>query len=234
MAKKASPAPEKKAEAPAAPKKRILIVDDHPVFRTGIISLVNLEPDLSVCGEAPDAAQAMRAIEQLKPDLVLMDMSLPGKSGLELLKDVRAAFPKVPALIISMHDEALYAERVIRAGGRGYIMKQEGPDKIVQAIRRVLAGSISVSEHISAQILDALSASRAGKSAPSSVSTLTDREFEVYRLIGQGKEPHEIARLLHLSIKTVDTHRGHIKQKLGLRNGTELIHHATRWVGEQG
>jgi DNA-binding NarL/FixJ family response regulator len=215
-------------------KKRVLIVDDHPIFRAGLTGLVNLEAGLTVCGEANDAAQAMQAVEKLHPDLVLLDMSLPGKGGLELLKDIRAIAPQTPVLIISMHDETLYAERVIKAGGRGYIMKQEGPEKIVQAVRKVLSGGISGSERIAAQILDAMSGGKSGKSGTSSsVSTLTDREFEVYRLLGQGKEPHEIARTLHLSIKTVDTHRAHIRQKLGLRNATELIHHATRWVGEQ-
>jgi DNA-binding NarL/FixJ family response regulator len=216
-------------------KKRVLIVDDHPIFRAGLTGLVNLEAGLTVCGEANDAAQAMQAVEKLHPDLVLLDMSLPGKGGLELLKDIRAIAPQTPVLIISMHDETLYAERVIKAGGRGYIMKQEGPEKIVQAVLKVLSGGISVSERIAAQILDAMSGGKSGKSGTSSsVSTLTDREFEVYRLLGQGKEPHEIARTLHLSIKTVDTHRAHIRQKLGLRNGTELIHHATRWTAEQG
>ncbi|MCX6838578.1 MAG: response regulator transcription factor [Verrucomicrobia bacterium] len=213
-------------------KKRVLIVDDHPIFRAGLNGLVNLEAELTVCGEANDAKQAMQAVEKLHPDLVLLDMSLPGKGGLELLKDIRAIAPQTPVLIISMHDETLYAERVIKAGGRGYIMKQEGPEKIVQAVRKVLSGGISVSERIAAQILDAMSGGKSGTS--SSVSTLTDREFEVYRLLGQGKEPHEIARTLHLSIKTVDTHRAHIRQKLSLRNATELIHHATRWTAEQG
>ena len=208
-------------------------MDDHPVFRAGLTALVNLESDLVIGGEAHDAAQAMSAIESLRPDLVLMDMSLPGKSGLELLKDVRAMHPGLPVLIISMHDEAIYAERVLKAGGRGYIMKQAGPDKVIEAVRRVLGGRVFVSDSISAQILDAMSDSR-GSSAGASTSKLTDREFEVLGLIGQGKEPNEIARLLHLSIKTVDTHRGHIKEKLGLRNGTELIHYATRWVVEQG
>ena len=224
--------PKKQPPNDAPAKKRVLIVDDHPIFRAGLTSLVNLETELAVCGEANDAAQAMHALEKLHPDLVLLDMSLPGKGGLELLKDIRAIAPQTPVLIISMHDETLYAERVIKAGGRGYIMKQEGPEKIVQAIRKVLGGGISVSERIAAQILDAMSGSKGGSS--SSVSTLTDREFEVYRLLGQGKEPHEIARTLHLSIKTVDTHRAHIRQKLGLRNATELIHHATRWTAEQG
>jgi DNA-binding NarL/FixJ family response regulator len=223
--------PKKKPQEALPAKKRVLIVDDHPIFRAGLTGLVNLEAELTVCGEAHDAVQAMALLEKLLPDLVLLDMSLPDKSGLELLKDIRAFAPRMPVLIISMHDETLYAERVIRAGGRGYIMKQEGPEKIVQAIRKVLFGGISVSDSISTQILDAMSGGKGGTS--SSVSTLTDREFEVYRLLGQGKEPHDIARTLHLSIKTVDTHRAHIRQKLGLRNATELIHHATRWVGEQ-
>ncbi len=216
----------------AAAKKRVLIIDDHPVFRAGLAALVNLEADLTVCGEAGDAAHAMTAIEHSRPDLALMDMSLPDKSGLELLKDVRVMHPDLPVLIISMHDETLYAERVLRAGGRGYIMKQAGPDKVIQAIRKVLGGTVSVSDRISALILDTLSNNR-GKAAVASTAKLTDREFEVLRLIGQGKEPHDIAQHLHLSIKTVDTHRGHIKTKLGLKNGTELIHYATRWVGEQ-
>lgn len=219
--------------AQSAAKKSILIVDDHPVFRAGLMGLVSMEPDLAVAGEACDAAAALDAVGRLQPDLVLLDMSLPGKSGLELLKDLRAAHPRVPVLIISMHDETLYAERVIRAGGRGYLMKQEGPEKMIKAIRRVLAGSISVSERISALILDALSGSRDHSEGAASISTLTDREFEIYRLLGQGKETQEIAQLLHLSSKTVDTHRSHIKTKLGLKNNTELVHHATRWAAEQ-
>jgi len=224
--------PPPKSDPPSV-KKRVLIVDDHPVFRAGLTVLVNLEPDLTVCGEAHDAAQAMSAIESLSPDLVLLDMSLPDKSGLELLKDIRSAHPQAPVLIISMHDEALYAERVIRAGGRGYIMKQEGPEKVIKAVRKVLSGGISVSERISALILDTLAGTSGAQKNVPSVSTLTDREFEVYRRMGQGKEPQEIARVLHLSIKTVDTHRSHIKRKLGLKNNTELVHHATRWAADQ-
>lgn len=215
-------------------KKRVLIVDDHPVFRAGLTGLVNLEKDLAVCGEAHDAALAMGAVENLNPDLVLLDMSLPGKSGLELLKDIRAAHPQTPVLIISMHDEALYAERVIRAGGRGYIMKQEGPEKVIKAVRKVLGGGISVSDNISALILDTLARPVGQQKKASSVSTLTDREFEIYRHIGQGREPQQIAQILHLSIKTVDTHRNHIKRKLGIKNNTELVHHATRWAADQG
>jgi DNA-binding NarL/FixJ family response regulator len=224
MPEKATP-----AWAPSA-KKRVLIVDDHPVFRAGLTGLVNLEDDLMVCGEASDAAQAMHALEELRPDVVLMDMSLPGKSGLDVLKDIGTLSPQTLVLIISMHDETLYAERVIRAGGRGYLMKVEGPDKIILAIRKILSGGISVSDRVASQILHALSGS---SSSQSPASALTDREFAVFRLLGHGKDPHEIARVLHLSIKTVDTHRHRIGKKLGLRNATELIHHATRWFAAQ-
>lgn len=223
--------PEKTIPASApSPKKRVLIVDDHPVFRAGLTGLVNLEDDLIVCGEAHDAAQAMHLLEELRPDVMLMDMSLPGKNGLEVLKDIGTLSPQTLVLIISMHDETLFAERVIRAGGRGYIMKVEGPDKIILAIRKVLSGGISVSDRVASQILHALSGSTRSQSP---VSTLTDREFAVYQLLGHGKDPHEIARVLHLSIKTVDTHRNRIGKKLGLRNATELIHHATRWFAAQ-
>ena len=176
MPKKAAP---KKAasKAAASAKKSILIVDDHPVFRAGLTALVNLESDLVIGGEAHDAAQAMSAIESLRPDLVLMDMSLPGKSGLELLKDVRAMHPGLPVLIISMHDEAIYAERVLKAGGRGYIMKQAGPDKVIEAVRRVLGGRVFVSDSISAQILDAMSDSR-GSSAGGLLPT-SDERYDV-------------------------------------------------------
>jgi DNA-binding NarL/FixJ family response regulator len=222
---------------PPPPKKRVLLVDDHPVFRAGLAGLVNMEPDLAVCGEASNATEALDLTTATTPDLVLLDMSLPGKSGLELLKDLRAAHPSLPVLIVSMHDETLYAERIIRAGGRGYLMKQEGPEKMLQAIRKVLAGGMAVSERMAGIILDAIAARQASQTFPpngiGSVSTLTDREFEIYRLIGQGKEPQEVARLLHLSIKTVDTHRAHIKRKLGLKNYTELVHHATRWASDQ-
>lgn len=214
-------------------KKEVLVVDDHPVFRAGLIGLVQSEPDLTVCGEAEDARHAVEAIDRLNPDIVLLDMGLPDKSGLELLKDVRAMHPALPVLVISMHDETLYAERVLRAGGRGYIMKQAGPDKIIEAIRKVLGGNVYISERTSALILDNMSGKHTTDNA-SATSRLTDREFEILRLIGEGKEAHEIADHLHLSTKTVDTHRAHIREKLGLKNATELIHYAVRWIGNQG
>ena len=214
------------------PQKKVFIVDDHPVFRDGLVRIVAQVPGVVVCGEAGDARTAFDAISQLKPDLVLMDINLPGKSGLELLQDVHAMRPDLPVQVISMHDEQLYAERVLRAGGRGYIMKQEGPDKMRDAITKVLDGQVYASERTAASILDALSRPRSIAST-STVGKLTDRELEVLRLTGQGKDNRAIAQELHISLKTVDTHRGHIKEKLGLKNGTELIHYAVRWVGEQ-
>jgi DNA-binding NarL/FixJ family response regulator len=212
-------------------QKQIFIVDDHPVFRDGLVGLVKREADLAVCGEADNAPQALSGIETSKPDLVLADIGLPGKSGLELIKDLRAMRPEMAVLVISMHDETLYAERVLRAGGRGYIMKQEGPEKMLQAIRQVLDGQIYLSGKMSARILDALSDRRAKTNSP--IARLTDREFEILQLIGQGKDSHAIAEQLHLSVKTVDAHRGNIKEKLELESGTELICYAARWVETQ-
>jgi DNA-binding NarL/FixJ family response regulator len=219
-------------QLPAQPeRKQIFIVDDHPVFREGLVGLVKREADLAVCGEADNAPQALAAIERLKPNLVLVDIGLPGKSGLELVKDLQAVLPEIAVLVISMHDETLYAERVLRAGGRGYIMKQEGPDKILQAIRQVLDGQIAVSGKMSGRILDALSDRRAKTDSP--IARLTDREFEILQLIGRGKDSHAIAEHLHLSVKTVDAHRGNIKEKLELESGTELICYAARWMETQ-
>jgi DNA-binding NarL/FixJ family response regulator len=210
----------------------VLVVDDHPVFRAGLIGLLQHEPDLTVCGEAEDAARTIAAVEKLMPDLVLLDMGLPDRSGLELLKDLRAMRPELPVLIISMHDETLYAERVLRAGGRGYIMKQAGPEKIIEAVRKVLGGGTYVSERTSALILENISGNKRSDT-PSAIARLTDRELEILRLIGAGREAHDIATHLQLSIKTVDTHRAHIREKLGLKNTTELIHYAARWADAQ-
>ena len=217
----------------AKTKKRILIVDDHPMMRQGLVQLIGAEADLSVCGEAENAEQALSTVEGLKPDLVLADISLPGKNGLELIKDFQAILPGLPILVISMHDESLYAERVLRAGGRGYIMKQEGGKKLMAAIRQVLNGQIYVSEKMSAEILEMFSGRRSGNEG-SPVEKLTDREFEVFQLIGQGKGTRDIAAQLHLSIKTVDVHRANIKTKLKLKSAAELIRFAVRWTESQG
>jgi DNA-binding NarL/FixJ family response regulator len=211
------------------PKKRILIVDDHPMMRQGLAQLIDHEPDLVTCSEADTAGQAVQMINEQNPDLVLADISLPDKSGLELIKDLQVYHPDLPVLVVSMHDEALYAERVLRAGGRGYIMKQEGGKLLMQAIRQVLGGQIYVSGKMSAKILEIFSGRRA-QAATSPAELLSDREFEVFQLIGQGKGTREIASHLHLSIKTIEVHRGNIKQKLSLKSGTDLVHYAIRWT----
>jgi DNA-binding NarL/FixJ family response regulator len=211
--------------------KKIFVVDDHPVFREGLASLIRRDPGLAICGEASDAAQALTTIERLKPDVALVDISLPGRSGLELVKDLRAARPTTAILVISMHDETLYAERVLRAGARGYIMKQEGPEKMLRAIRQVLDGQIYLSSKMSIRILDAFSGQHSRTSSP--IGRLTDRELEILELVGHGKDSRAIAKQLNLSFKTVDAHRGHIKEKLELRNHTELITYAAKWVQTQ-
>jgi DNA-binding NarL/FixJ family response regulator len=215
-------------------RRRVLVVDDHPIMREGLRQLINHEADLMVCGDSADAAEAMSLICSARPDLVLADISLPGKSGLEMIKDIRAQHPDLPVLVLSMHDEALYAERVLRAGARGYIMKQEGGRKLIQAIQQVLAGQIFVSERMSAKILEIFSGRR-GKATSSPVELLTDREFEVFQLIGKGLSTSRIAEQLHLSVKTVEVHRLHIKEKLKLKTAPELIRFAVRWVeSEEG
>ena len=210
---------------------RVLIVDDHPVFREGLAGVLSWEADLFVAGQANHARQAANEIERLKPDLILLDLSLPDKSGLEFIKDLRALHPDVPVLVISMHDETLYAERLLRAGANGYVMKEEGPEKILQAIRQVLRQQTYVSPRMSARILNSLS--RNGHKSSSPISRLTDREFEIFRLIGNGHDSRTIGRQLNVSHKTVDTHRGHIKEKLNLASGIELICYAVRWVETQ-
>ncbi len=213
--------------------KRVLIVDDHPMMRKGLAQLILSEPDLIVFGEADTARQALDAIGRSAPDLALVDISLPDKNGLELIKDMHVSHPQVPVLVVSMHDEALYAERVLRAGGRGYIMKQEGGRKLMQAIRRVLSGQIYVSERISAKILELFSGHRPGE-VHSPVERLTDREFEVFQQIGRGSGTRDIAEHLHLSVKTVEVHKAKIKEKLKLRSAADLAHYAIRWIEAQG
>jgi DNA-binding NarL/FixJ family response regulator len=209
---------------------RILIVDDHPMMREGLRTLISREHDLAICGEAETAGQALDAVANLKPDLVLADISLPGRNGVELIKDIRSLQPAVLMLVISMHDESLYAERVLRAGARGYIMKQESGPTMIQAIRQVLAGRIYLSGKMSARILENVAGKRA-KASP--IERLSDREFEVFQLIGRGKSTVQIAEELHLSTKTVEAHRAQVKAKLDLRNMPELISFASRWVETQ-
>ena len=220
-----------KPPAQRSTKKKIFIVDDHPMMREGLAQLIAQEKDLMVCGEADDAAQGLEQIEKLEPDLALVDITLRSTSGLELIKDLAIRTPQIAVLVISMHDESLYAERVLRAGGRGYIMKQEGGKKLMEAIRRVLSGKTYVSEKISAKILDLFSGRPTESSSP--VERLTDREFEVFRLIGEGLSTKEIADKLHVSAKTVEVHRVNIKQKLNIGTAAELIRFAVRWTESQ-
>jgi DNA-binding NarL/FixJ family response regulator len=213
-------------------QKRILIVDDHPMMRQGLAALIHNEPDLVVCGEAENAAQALEAVLKLDPDLVLADITLPDKTGLELIKDIQAQQPGKSVLVISMHDEALYVERVLRAGGRGYIMKQEGGKKLMLAIRQVLSGQIYVSEKMSSKILEIFSGRRADAAA-SPVEKLTDREFEVFQLIGKGLTTLQMANELHVSNKTIEVHRANIKTKLSIKTAPELLRYAVRWIESQ-
>ena len=217
---------------PKKSKRTVLIVDDHPMMRQGLSQLINSEPDLMACGEAENAQQAMELAARKTPDLVLADISLPDKHGLELLKDIQVLYPGLPVLVVSMHDESLYAERVLRAGGRGYIMKQEGGKMMIQAIRTVLSGQIYVSEKMSAKILEIFSGRRS-ETSRSPIEKLTDREFEVFQLIGQGTGTRQIALALHLSVKTVEVHRLHIKKKLELDDAPSLVRYAVRWVETQ-
>jgi DNA-binding NarL/FixJ family response regulator len=216
------------AKQPEEKKTRVLIVDDHPMMREGLASLLGTQPDIEVCGDAENAAQALEMIPRSRPSIVIADITMPGKSGIELIKDITAMYPEVATLAVSMHDEAVYAERVLRAGARGYIMKKEGGKRILEAIRKVRDGEVAVSEKMSAQILRIFSGRSSGNEG-SPVRQLTDREFEVFELIGRGLGTGQIAGELHLSAKTVEVHRAHIKEKLQIRSGTELIAYAARW-----
>ena len=195
------------------------------MMRDGLRQLISGETDLEVCGEAEDGPAALELAESLKPDAAIVDITLRSTNGLELIKDLRIRSPGTLVLALSMHDESLYAERVLRAGGRGYIMKQEGGKKIMEALRRILLGSAYVSESISAKILDSIS----GR-AKSPVETLTDREFEVFQLIGQGLSTAEMAAKLRVSVKTIEVHRVNVKNKLGIPTAPELIRFAVRWL----
>jgi DNA-binding NarL/FixJ family response regulator len=228
------PRPSAAPAAPAAPaKKKILLVDDHPFMRAGLGSLIDRQPDMHVCGEAGNPTEAFQQLSRTQPDLVLTDLTMPGRSGLEFIKDLRAAEPTLAILVVSMHDEIVQAERALRAGARGYIMKEAGGENLLAAIRQVLRGEVYVSPRMSARILENLSGGKPrGSSSP--IEKLTDREFEIFQLIGQGKSTRDIAEQLHLSTKTVDVHRSHIKEKLELHDVTALIRFAVRWLETQG
>ena len=209
-------------------KRRVLLVDDHPIVRQGLSEMVNHEDDLTVCATAEDMNQALDQIEQLKPDLVVLDISLKGCNGIELLKDIKSRHPKLVVLMLSMHDETLYALRALRAGAAGYVMKQEPAEVVVASMRRVLNGEIALSENVEKRMMKQLVGGRAARTG-SPLEDLSDRELEVFRLIGKGSSTRNIAEELHLSIKTIESHRTHIKQKLNLKNAVELVQHAIHW-----
>lgn len=210
-------------------KTRVLLVDDHPILRRGLAQLINQEADMTVCGEAEDAPRAFEAVSTLLPDVAVVDISLKGGNGIELIKNVKARFPDLPILVLSMHDESLYAERALRAGGLGYIMKEEAIGQVLVAIRQVLLGEIFLSDKMKAKMLQQLANGKA-KTFVSPIEHLTDRELEVFRLIGEGRSTRQIAGELHLSVRTVEAYREYIKSKLNLKNATELVQHAFHWV----
>jgi DNA-binding NarL/FixJ family response regulator len=212
----------------ASRKSRILVVDDHPIVRQGLALLINQEPDLLVCGEAEEAMGAMHVLASSKPDVLIVDISLNGPDGLDLLKNIRNVYPTLPVLILSMHDESIYAERALRAGANGYIMKQEATEKVLVALRRILDGEIYVSDRIANKMLKHY-ITGSGTLRNSSIADLSDRELEVFRLIGEGHGTRQIAEELHLSVKTVESYQAHIKEKLSLRSARELMQHAIQW-----
>ena len=210
-------------------KARVLIVDDHPMVRYGLAQLINDTNDVTVCCEAGDVATAIAAVQQHRPDLVIVDIALGGEDGLELIGQLHARWPETRVLALSMHSEVLYAERALSAGASGYVTKQEPPEQVIKALRRVLAGRIYVGEAVKERLIEGMAGRRDEQGRPS-IESLTDRELGVLRLIGSGQASSEIADQLHLSIKTVNAHREHIKNKLNVRTGAKLARYATLWL----
>lgn len=215
-------------------KMRVLLVDDHPLVLGGYQLLLDAQPDLHVCATASSAGDAISKAESERPDLVITDLTLPGRGGIDLVKDLCAAFPGIKVLVISMHDEMLYAERALKAGAKGYVMKESENSVMLEAIREVLRGGIYVSPRLQAQVLDAFASGRPRGSTMSPIEKLSDREFEVFQLFGCGKTAKEIATQLNLSPKTVSVHRDHIKEKLQFESSAEMIRQAVRWVESHG
>ncbi len=208
-------------------KRKILVIDDHPIVRSGLAQLINREADLMVCGDCEDLNTALRLMDELKPDILIVDISLNGPDGLDLLKTIRTKDPGMPVLILSMHDETIYAERALRAGANGYIMKQEATEKVLVAVRRILSREIYVSERVAGKMLQRLVG---GGPTRSCVEELSDRELEVLRLMGEGQGTRQIADGLHLSPKTVESYQAHLKEKLGLKSSRELVQYAVQWA----
>jgi DNA-binding NarL/FixJ family response regulator len=212
-------------------KTKIFLVDDHALVRKGLTAMINAEDDMQVIGEGEDCATATSAILKLKPDLVIVDISLKGNSGIELIKNIRAVEPDIQVLVLSMHDESVYALRVLRAGARAYVMKQDVATTVLDAVRRIRKGQLYVSDNVASQMLNRYAQGET-PGADSPVAALSDRELEVVNLIGAGVSTREIAERLRVSIKTVETHRGHIKQKLNLRTSSQLVQFCVRWVDQ--
>ncbi len=208
----------------------LVLVDDHPLMRQGLVRTIENEVDLHVVGQMDNAEEALEEIEDLDPDLAIIDISLPGMSGMELIKHLRSRTPDIQLLVVSRHDETLYAERCIRAGAKGYVMKQEAGDVIVQAIRKVLNGRIFVSEEINERLLQSMAEGGRERIMQSPLEVLSDRELEVFELTGEGLSTRDIAERLHLSVKTIESYRARIKDKLNLDSGNELMKHAVQWV----
>lgn len=231
------PSPPKPTNPPIAKtafsKVRILLVDDHPILVEGLTTSINNQADLTVCGSAPSAREALQAVKNLNPDLAIVDISLEDSHGIDLMKDLALRHPDLPVLVLSTHDESLYAERALRAGAKGYIMKREPMQKLLDAIRQVAKGELYFSPATTARIMGRFSSSRTG--APSlPMDRLSDRELEILELVGQGRKTREVAEALHISIKTVQAHREHIKEKLELEDGLSLTRFAVNWVESGG
>jgi DNA-binding NarL/FixJ family response regulator len=220
------------AAEPQLARSRVFIVDDHAMFRDGLRQLINLEPDLTVCGDAPGAAEAMRAIGQLRPDLVIVDISLAGTSGIDLIKSIKRDFEDLPVLVVSMHAESLYGERALRAGAMGYVTKSEPARTVLAAIRKVLGGDVFLSDKMASSVV--LKFVQGGSDLPPSpLQTLSDRELEVFRMLGQGKGTRQIAEEMNVALPTVSSFKNRIKEKLGLKSSTEMILYALQWFRQE-
>jgi DNA-binding NarL/FixJ family response regulator len=220
----------KESRSSTAPNKRkVFIVDDHPVVRDGLTVLINHESDLYVCGQAAQARQALIAISELKPDVAIVDITLEDSDGIELTKDIKVRYPKLPVIVLSMHDESIYAERVLHAGARAYLMKDTVSDKIITAIHTVLSGEIYVSDVMAKKLLRKFAGNHVD-AIETPIHNLTDREFEVFRWIGQGNKPSRIAQRMHLSVKTVETYIARIREKLDIANSAQLLEYAIKWT----
>ena len=222
----------KKQDKTNEKKTQVFIADDHPVIRDGLTTIINHEQDMNVCGEAEDAHQALKAVTELKPDIVIADMSLKNSDGLEMTKNIKARYPRLPVIIFSVHDEFIYAERALLGGARAYLMKDAVSENVIKAIRAVLKGEIFVSDTISKKFLHTIARDKTG-TAKTPIENLSDRELEIFRLIGEGYKASQIAKQLHLSVKTIQTYRTRIKEKLDIANASELLKYSIKWAKGQ-